>query len=231
VTLSDNILRDLRDPALPSSPCTIGGLGGILISNAQPRTMERISVTDNVILDPVGHGIRITSGSSASVRDVHIVGNVISNPRTASGVSPAPPVSSGVSSITPSGTITDVLVSGNQIRDADGPGLNVSGPNNKRWDIRDNTVSNSGTASASQPGIRISGVSEFTVIGNRSHAGDGTTQSFGVHIDSADSSGEVLVTNNLLTGNASGAVDPPSGLPGNVHVFENTGATAQNPLI
>jgi hypothetical protein len=228
VVVSNNFLRDLRDTVLPSSQCSQGGVAGIVVHNGSGNgsKIERLVLSGNVIRDPIGHGVRLIAVPNSSVTDVEVSGNVIANPRTRSGVTPAPAPSSGIASLSPAGSIADVLVTANRIRDADGPGVTVVGSNNRRWELRDNVVLNSGALAAS-PGIHINGAVEFSVVGNRSQPGGGTTQTYGLQIDNPPSSGDVLVTNNCLSGNPSGAIKPSSGLPGNIHVFENTGASAQ----
>jgi hypothetical protein len=124
--------------------------------------------------------------------------------------------------VAPVGPVEDVRVTDNHIRQANGSGIFVTGSSNKRWDVRKNEVIDSGTSSANQPGIVVDGFEGFIVSDNRSQdsRSSGKTQSYGLKL--ANTSGVNLVTNNDLSGNASGAINQSS-VNASTHILENLG--------
>jgi hypothetical protein len=203
----------------------------LLESPTNPGDITRVIIKDNLISAPRNHGVVIVSTVSDKViTDVSISRNemwlgdpaIVRQPDptlAGSGVF----VNGGPDTNPPVGLVTDIRVTDNYIRHAKGPGVSVKGSNNKRWDLRKNTVIDCGTLTANQPGIVIDGFEGFMVNDNRSQDSRavGKTQSYGLRI--SNTSGANLVTNNDFTNNASGAIDQ-SGVNASTHILENLGA-------
>ena len=202
----------------------------VLLQTGSTVGITRLSIRDNFVLSPRNHGILIASSASPAISDVAIDGNtiwmappaVVRQPDATlagSGVI----VSGNADNAPPSGPVENVRVSSNDIRRAKGPGIVVQGAANKRWDVKGNTVLDSGTGNASpQPGIVIDGFGGFAVNDNRSQdtRTTGKTQSHGLRL--ANTTGANLVTNNDFSGNASGGISRTN-VNATTHVFENLG--------
>jgi hypothetical protein len=202
----------------------------MLLMSGNSTGITRVDVADNLIFAPRNHGVVISTNDSAhSITDVSVSGNLIwlGDPPTVnqpdSSLAGCGVIVEGSSdSSPPAGPVTDVRINDNDIRKAKGSGIFVKGSNNNRWDVRANTVIDSGTSTTNQPGIVIDGFGGFTVNDNRSQdsRSSGKTQSYGLKL--ANTSGLNRVTNNDLSGNGSGAINQSS-VNASTHVLQNLG--------
>ena len=202
----------------------------VLLQAASTVGIPRVAIRDNFVLSPRNHGVLVASAADQPVTDIAIDGNTIWMGPPAVVRQPDPTLAGmGVAvtgpgdALSPVGAVENVRVARNDIRRSKGPGIFVRGSRNKRWDVLDNTVLDSGTGNASpQPGIVIDGFAGFAVNDNRSQdtRTTGKTQSHGLRI--ANTSGVNAVTNNDFSGNATGAIDR-SAVNASTHIFENLG--------
>jgi hypothetical protein len=202
----------------------------VLLVSGNTTGIARLDIADNLIFAPRNHGVLITTNDSAhSISDVSISGNLMwmGDPPTVhqpdSSLAGCGVIVEGAGDANPpAGPVTDVRVNDNDIRNAKGSGVFVKGSNNKRWDVRANTVIDSGTSTTNQPGIVIDGFGGFMVSDNRSQdsRSSGKTQSYGLKL--ANTSGLNLVTNNDFSGNGSGAINQSS-VNASTHVLQNLG--------
>lgn len=171
---------------------------------------SRVVISDNVIVSPRSCGVFLISQSSSSVSDIRIEGNSIWMEPLANPANPALYNSDangvtvrrngvGVVSDTvdspPVGPIADIRITDNDIRLATGAGIHARSGQCMRWDIRDNSVLDSGPSGSNQaPGILLDGVNSAMVIGNRAQETRSSAQDYGIKI--LNESGKYLVTDN-----------------------------------
>jgi hypothetical protein len=190
-------------------------------SASAPGPTSRVVISDNVIVSPRSCGIVLIEASTASsVSNVRIEGNsiwmqplaslpsaTILNPSLYNDDSGAPIRRNGVGVVgdfadhPPVGPITDIRITDNDIRLATDAGIHARSGQCMRWDIRDNSVLDSGISSSNpQSGILLEGVSSAMVIGNRSQDVRGTQyQDYGIKI--VNPAGKYLVTDNDVSSN------------------------------
>lgn len=201
-------------PAAPG-PLRGGGEGsGIAVFTVGAGApLTRVNVRDNLISSPFGHGVKLTA-SGRTMSDVAVSGNLIF---VDAGTG------SGIASINGTQDITDMRVTDNDIRDAAAAGIDITGSNNKRWDVRGNRVVDSGRGGTAKPGIKVDGASDVNVTDNRCRdsGASGRSQNYGLMLTNVG--GHVLVTNNDFSNNETGGINRSGGNPTTTHVFENVG--------
>jgi hypothetical protein len=241
VEIADNVLEEPGKAGLnlqgQRCPTVSGGGSGICVrSGGFP--VDGVLIADNIIRAPRYHGILLGSQTaSSSLKDVTVVGNKVVIAKDADYLTDGTDPGSGIAYASqppgipaPSGPATDMRILDNDVRETCGPGIkaakHLSGPAPKRVDIQNNRVIDSGKISdppGNKPGILVDGVVGAMITGNRSQDTrdpGSKAQSYGLQL--LNSSGGWLVTNNDVSGNASGGIDasPPVAPP----PFENLGS-------
>ena len=159
-------------------------------AGSQPTALRSIKITNNVISAPRNHGIQVIrpSGVASKIEDVLIAGNQILLDQGASYLEGN--VGSGIACLYTAGGIDagiteGVRIRGNDIRGALGPGIKISGGTQRRFDVQDNRILDSGRSSSWQPGILLDGVDRALVANNRAHDTRATaqkTQMYGLQV-------------------------------------------------
>ena len=197
---------------------------GVLILCNTAVTSERINVSANVISVPRGHGVNVSNtNSGGTMRDIAISSNQIGFDQQSTSYE-----GSGVVCLNPSGAVTDLRISGNDIRNARGVGVKVTkssgGPAPKRIDLQDNRVVDSGLSGSGnqRSGILLDGVSGFLVLNNRAQdTRAGKTQTYGLEV--LNQTGKNLVTGNDFSDNINSPRSTPSATTGSTHIEKNLG--------
>ena len=196
IVIADNVIAESGH--LPNPHPSAGH--GLLVQAINGRSLRRVDVRSNIVSAPSFHGLRLVSGTGSSVDEIAIADNQFWHDQGASWLQSSP--GSGVASASPGGSVENVRITGNDIRSAPGPGIVVSGSNNRRFDIQDNRILDSGKSTASQPGISLSSVQGALIANNRAQdarAQAQRTQEYGLKL--ASPAGETTIVGNVFTSN------------------------------
>jgi hypothetical protein len=233
LVIADNVLLEAgnssgtaRSDGLKWGPSR-GSAISILNDQSAPTdgVIRRVSITDNSIYAPRNHAVVLTAQDGRPISDIAISGNIVwmgdptnllgawgdsTNPILRSGAA----VNSDLLDNRPSGPITEIRITDNEIRLAKGGGVSIladtGDANCKRWDIRSNTIYDSGASGGNQPGILLDHVRDFMVVGNRAQDTRGTKyQDYGIKITNA--TGKSLVADNCCLDNVNSQGINPHG--------------------
>jgi hypothetical protein len=217
VVIADNVIAESGN--LPSGIRDPNGGHGIYIAATSGQSVRRVEIKSNLITAPGQNGVRLLAHSGSTLDEIAIADNQLWFDQSAGWLTAG--AGQGVSAPSQAGAVENLRITGNDIRSAPGGGIRVAGSNNKRLDIQDNRILDSGKSGASQPGINLDSVQSTVVANNRVQDTRDLaqrTQEYGLKIVSP--AGENTIVGNVLTGKKS--------LSGNDSVIHISGTYASD---